>query len=499
MTWQNSQRGSLPYTIWFAGYELPFDAAVTHFAITGTTGSAKTTEIRLMMQSFIPYIGNEEHDFDQRAVIFDVKQEMLSILFGAGIDPSNIILLHPFDKRCAAWDIAKDIKTESEALQFAATISPETNENTRFFNDATRDCVCGVIVGLNYLAPLKWDFRDVIVALSNQYFLRAILRACPYTEDRLQYFDNSTTAANILSTIRTKIASFRPIAACWYHAEERVGLTDWVKDKKGSFLVLGHSERLREPLSAINRIIFQRLTELTLDLDESNERRIFYVLDEVRHLGKIEGLPGLLTNGRSKGAAVILGFQDIEGMRAVWGNEIAGEIIAMCNSQAYLRLSSGATAQWASDQFSYRYQEETETSVSQSTNWGHEGTSTSESTTAQTKLEKRERVMPADFLSMPIANSKNGIPGCYISPWFKEIDPEKTTFLQKTLPREASFDRLARKSSKQDNFMPRPPEEEILEPWNDDDLNRLNLSREAILREQKNQGGNKHNVNWNNR
>jgi type IV secretory pathway TraG/TraD family ATPase VirD4 len=467
------------YTIWFAGYEFPFEAGVTMFGIIGTTGSGKTTFIRLMMQSFIPYIGQPGKFYDQRCVLYDVKQEMLSILFGAGVDPEKVILLHPYDTRCAAPDFAKDYRTESQALQFATALVPETNENTRFFNDAARDCIAALIVAFNYLAPLKWDFRDLIVALSNQRLLELVLGACPYTEDRLQYFEQPTTGANIMSTIRTKIAPFRSIAACWHRAEERVSLTDWIRDKNGSFLVLGHSEQLRAPLSAINQILFQRLAELTLDLDESSERRIYFVLDEIRHLGKLEALPGLLTNGRSKGAVVILGFQSYEGMCAVWGKEIASEIIAMCANQAHLRLSSGESAQWSSDQFSFRYQEETESSQTSSVSWGPEGTTTSESKTIQTKTEKRERVMPSKFLEMPNANAKNGISGCYISPWFKEVNPEKTTFLQKMLTRQESFDRLMRKSAKEDNFIMRPVEDQILEPWNEDDFKRLNLKHEA--------------------
>jgi hypothetical protein len=72
-------------------------------------------------------------------------------------------LLQPYDARHAAFDVAKDIGTESETLQLAAAIAPGTNENTRFFNDATRDCVAAVIVAFNRVTPLKWDLRDVLI------------------------------------------------------------------------------------------------------------------------------------------------------------------------------------------------------------------------------------------------------------------------------------------------------------------------------------------------
>lgn len=464
------------YPLWFAGRLLPFEAGVTHFFFAGTSGSGKTTEIRLLLQSFAPYIGQPGFDYEQKMVGFDPKQELLSILFGMGVAPEKIILLNPFDRRSAKWDLARDIRTEAAAIQFAVTIAPETNDTNRFFTDAARDIIVGAIVALNHLAPLKWDLRDLIQSLSKKRNLIALFSSCAYVEDRLDYFEESKTAANIMATIRTIIAPYRTIAACWHHADESVSLADWVEDKQGSFLILGYNTRVREALSAINRIVIQRLVELNLALEESETRRIYYVLDEARFLSDVEkSLSDLLTNGRSKGACAILGFQEIDGLRAVYGKEVTNEILAMCSSQAYLRFSSGSSAQWASDQFSFLYQDVSSTSVTTSTSSGPQGVTTSESTTTQTKQEKRERIAPGEFLSMRIANDKNGIPGAYISSWFKEGTPSVTTFLVKTLTPEESFGKLKRKSSKKDNFIPRDEAHEKLEPWNQDDLDRLNL------------------------
>lgn len=50
-------------------------------------------------------------------------------------------------------------------------------------------------------------------------------------------------------------------------------------------------------------------------------------LDELRDLGRLDALNRLLLKGRSKNVSVVLGFQDIEGLREVYGDKVANEIV----------------------------------------------------------------------------------------------------------------------------------------------------------------------------
>ena len=74
-------------------------------------------------------------------------------------------------------------------------------------------------------------------------------------------------------------------------------------------------------------------------------------LDEFREAGKLEGLRRLLNKGRSKGACVVLGCQDVEGVRAEYGREEANEILAQCTHTVVLNVGSPETAQWATGIF----------------------------------------------------------------------------------------------------------------------------------------------------
>jgi hypothetical protein len=74
-------------------YLLPQRAAYGHFAIIGATGSGKTLLQRLLMQSVLPRIGK---GLDQRALIYDAKQDLHSLLGGLGLR-CPIATFHPLD------------------------------------------------------------------------------------------------------------------------------------------------------------------------------------------------------------------------------------------------------------------------------------------------------------------------------------------------------------------------------------------------------------------
>src|SRR5882724_8332844 len=83
---------------------LPHNVAYGHLAIVGVTGSGKTMLQRLLMQSVLPAIKDGR---GQRALIYDAKQDMLSLLAGMSLN-APVHLLNPLDARSVAWDIAAD-------------------------------------------------------------------------------------------------------------------------------------------------------------------------------------------------------------------------------------------------------------------------------------------------------------------------------------------------------------------------------------------------------
>lgn len=463
---ERSKEGSEGTLNW-GWLHLPWSFGTKHFAACGSTGSGKTTLIRFLMQSVLPRIGEKP---DERALIYDAKQDILSILDGMKL-PGRIVLLNPFDTRCAAWDIAADVTEPSTAQQIATILIPEEkNAAQRFFSDAARHLLAGVMRRFIKTAPGRWTLADVVYAMLDQQRLEQILGSDPETSSLLTYLRDSRTGNSVLSTVLTKIQPYEFIAAAWSHATEKVSLRDWVR---GDYiLILGNDEAQRSALDAINEAIFKRTVELILAQENSTTRRTWFFLDEVREAGRLEGLQTLLTKGRSKGACAVLGFQDIDGMKEVYGEYLASEICGQCACKAFLRTDSAKTAEWGSALLGEReFVELTAGQSSQkgnSSSWNHSSQNTSQSSSTSEQVVKRPIVLPSEIMNLPLPGGDAGGPlaGYFLVP---NIGAYEARITWESIAMDLS------KPSEIPNLVRRNAEHEVLRPWDDQDLQRLGL------------------------
>ena len=174
--------------IYFGGLPLPPTSATSHFMIVGSTGSGKTLTLRMMMGSVLPTILTRA---DQRAVVFDVKQDAISILYGILADAlklqripevqlqskieERVLILNPFDSRCHSWDMAADIRSPEVSLQIATILIPEEHGQNRYFSDAARDLLNGIIqVFIDKKSD--WCLADLLFAMRSPDRMRHVLK-----------------------------------------------------------------------------------------------------------------------------------------------------------------------------------------------------------------------------------------------------------------------------------------------------------------------------------
>ncbi len=454
-------------TLYWGWLHLPWSFGTKHFAACGSTGSGKTTLIRFLMQSVLPRIGECP---DERALIYDAKQDILSILDGMNL-PGRIVLLNPFDSRSSAWDIAADVTEPSTAQQIATILIPEEkNAAQRFFSDAARHLLAGVMRRFIKTAPGRWTLADVVYAMLDQKRIEQILSSDPETASLLTYLQDARTGNSVLSTVLTKMQPYEFIAAAWSHAVMKVSLRDWVK---GDYiLILGNDEAQRSALDAINQAIFKRIVELVLAQDNSTARRTWFFLDEVREAGRLEGLQSLLTKGRSKGACAILGFQDIDGMKEVYGEHLASEICGQCACKAILRTDSAKTAEWGSALLGEReFVEITHGESSQkgsSSGWKHSTDNSSHSTSMSEHIVKRPIVLPSEIMNLPLpgGEGKGPLDGYFLVPNIGAYEARITwNSIEEDLSKPSNVPNLVRRSA----------EHEVLSPWGTPDHIRLGL------------------------
>lgn len=402
----------------WGGVDLPIELARHHFCVVGMTGSGKTNTISLLMRAVLPEIGRRP---DSRALIYDAKRDVLSLLAGLGVRDRTIIL-NPFDRRSHAWNIARDVTSPAVAQQVASILIPEEDGPNRYFSDAARHLVMGVMVAFMRSRP-TWSLRDLVLATRGTTRLRRVLESVPETRHLVEsYFSQDQRAtASVLSTIASRLMPFEPIAALWHVAAvagRTFSLEEWVRGDR--ILLLGHDDRARLPLDALNRVIFRRAAELALDQTESETRRVWFFIDELPQAGRLDGLDSLFVKGRSKGVTVVIGFQDIDGLRrpSLYGEQWANEIVGQCGNYAILRLNSDRTAEWASrvigDAEILQHQRSTNVNTKDGIPYL---TNESQSHGINETFAQRTVVMPSEFYSLHKADAGTGeLEGFFITP-----------------------------------------------------------------------------------
>jgi len=391
-----------------------------HFTVIGCPGSGKTLTLRMLMKA--AFAGPHPGGLRFRGLVYDPKRDMLPILQGMGIPKDRIAVLNPFDKRSVPWDMATDITDEGGARQLASIIAPvPKNSHEPYFTEAAQNLIWGVVRTFQKRAPGDWSLNDIVHGVTSPKRLRAILQLSEEGKDLTHTFldQDDRTAGNIVSTLVTKVSYFRTIAALWERTpkDRRISLVKWMGSDPTDWkiLVLGYDKAYSETLNPINNVIFRRMSELVVSRVDENPSDLTWVfLDEARLAGELDGLRDLLLAGRSKGARVVFGFQDVEGMRDVYNPLRANELMGLCGNVAFLRMNNPESQAWAARCIgSYEYWQQ---STSRGDSWTDGKWTNTSSTTSS--LTKREGMLEAEFRQFPLAGPMKGIPGVFMAPSF---------------------------------------------------------------------------------
>jgi hypothetical protein len=434
----------------WAGREYPAQIAFGNIAVAGAVGTGKTLMHRELIASVVPHI---KPGSDRRAIIYDVKSDLLAELKGMDLS-CDILIMNPFDRRSVAWDIASDISTPARARQFAHALIPNgTDEDSKFFASAARSVITGVINALNKLHRGNWTLRDLINITADRKLMERLLG--PDSRLVKQFFYPDKTFSNVINQIATVMSELEPVAALWHqkNSAPKLSLREWV-ERGDSILVLGGNEDNRESLQILNRAMLKIVTAAFFTLGESQTKtRMWFFCDELADAGRLDGLPALL-NARSKGVRCVLGFQDFEGLFIGYeSHDQAKAIVGKCDTISWLHLSNDETAEWASKRTGKVERLERMDSVSK------DGVTTGE------HLAERDAILASEFMGLPIA-ADGIVDGFHMIRGINGIVRRPLKFEYKTLDRADDFWQ-----------QPKSVSQELME-WNDADAARLQLDQD---------------------
>ena len=444
----------------FGGIFIASFEAVKHFLVAGASGSGKTLTIRLWLESVLPNITPGSR---RRMLISNPKRDVLAILHGIGVKV-EVINLDPFDgSNSYGWSLCEDIRTPAHIEALAHILVPQDNSNDTFWRDCVVVLLTGVISYFVKYAPNVWTLRDILLVMENQRFLSAMLRSDPAFHSYLDVMGSEKTAANIISTIRTKLSRYKVIAALWHQNSlegRTISLKRWSQSE--AILVLGRNEEAKEAMQAVNQLLLQRLAQILINLPDQSEERpeTYVVLDEFCSIGgRLPLMRELAVEGRSKGVSLFIGFQDYKDVENTYGDKIAATITSQFRHKAILRLDSPATARWAANLVGEIIVERRQTSTSSSA-WNNVSVTTS------WRRSKEEAIIASQFLAIPPINKDkgNGLKGFYLTGehvyWY-------------TYPLSYLRENLKPKAQDIGGFIERPVEHQYLQMWQKEDNERL--------------------------
>lgn len=320
---------------------IPQRIETRHFAFLGTTGSGKTTVLRQMLD------GIEARG--EAALIYDTSGEFIAHYYNPA---RGDIILNPFDARCAFWSPFDEISHPADADRIARQLVSETgSQDDDVWLETSRILVANMMRSL--WAEKNGSLEALLDALQvkSKEQLKAWLG---HTSSARTFADDADRATGSVLFMLAKAANLiqflkveQENAARFAFRDFIVGL-DRIEGAK-PWIFVPRKEDYFEAAKPLMACWLECAASAVLGLSPSPERRIWFVLDELADLPRVENLARLLPEGRKFGAAIVLTFQALGQMRHRYGDNIAEAMLACCNTKLFLQTVDRETRQWASE------------------------------------------------------------------------------------------------------------------------------------------------------
>jgi hypothetical protein len=283
------------------GIPLPREVETLHCLLAGSTGTGKTTALEELLDG-ITRRGD-------RAIVCDPNAGYLAQFARDGDR-----LLNPFDARAERWSLFNEYQRDFDAERLARSIVPDGQGESMAWH--------GYAQGL--LAEL----------------LRALVRSGETSTERLLYWASiapaaelgrllaGTPAAGLFDADAAKaLASTRFVLTTHLAPQRHVrpgsfSLREWLQEDSGSLFLTWRAD-MQAALAPLLASWVDILVNATLTLPPDRERRIWFIVDELAAIGKLNSLEAALTLGRKHGLCLIAGLQSTAQLDRLYGKDSA--------------------------------------------------------------------------------------------------------------------------------------------------------------------------------
>lgn len=301
-----------------------------HMLICGTTGSGKSNCLMSLLEQI--------RARGERAVIVDTTGAFVSHFWREEQD----ILINPYDERSVRWHPWCECSKDYHYEQLVNSFIPNMSYFDNFFPEAGR-------------AVLYSSLRKAAAfgETNIEEFVNMLMRKSPaelheelQDTDAAIYVDpkGDKTAMSIRMTIVNSVRHFRPLK----HTETPFSIRDWIlsKEKKDQWLFVACTTEQRRSIQTLMTVWFSvAINAMKARKVEKKTEKIWFIIDELQSLQKLEYLEESLAELRKYGGCIVVATQNISQMDKTYGPHATKTLSDLCGTKICFRQESADIAQ----------------------------------------------------------------------------------------------------------------------------------------------------------
>lgn len=329
-----------------------------HFLVIGSSGAGKSVLMKRITKQILSVFEKTEHNYC--CLRHTVKPDLLKQFY----DKDKDYIFNPVDPRTINFNIFSGIKYSFDFREIAVALCQQEgpkNGASKFFEDSN--------VAL-FEAIMKKCKHDYITGESDKLTNHSLKKYMAMTRGnlvkelkKLPKEENVSTAIAVIegegAQADNVFASFKAtvgevigvLTRMNEEGKEDFDIEDFLNNSRGRTLFLCNPPQYQKFVSPILSLFLDTCIQIGLSRDDSlnpNPNKVFFEIDELGELPKIQRLGQLITLGRGYGLIAGLGVQDKEKTKRKYTDETES-IINSCGVKIIFRVSSADIQKMCSD------------------------------------------------------------------------------------------------------------------------------------------------------
>ena len=306
---------------------IPARAESQHIQIIGDSGAGKTTIIFQVLRQI--------QGRGDAAIIYDPACEFIQRFY----DPKRgDVILNPLDARCPYWGPSEELRRKSEAKSIAESLfQPTQDRKGEFFIETPQKIFAHLLTyGPSPQDLVQWMSNDEEIDRRVMGTEMAYMIAKGAQEQRNGVLASLGLVADSLRMLPTRVEAKTVWTA-----------TEWAEERKGWIFITSQPAQ-RAALRPLHSLWIDLLVMRLLNEPKPEQKRVWFVLDELASLQRLPQLHTAITENRKSRNPLVLGFQGKAQLEYIYGH-LAEVMLSQPATNIWLKTKEPKAGQWVSE------------------------------------------------------------------------------------------------------------------------------------------------------